>query len=201
MRKKTEEKRRTIVDAAKEVFRERGYETSSVADIAARAGASKATVYSYFPSKEALFMEVLLEAGRAHGESSFSALVASASLADGLRLLGERHLAFISSPEALAVVRLAIMEGARSTLGREFYERGPGMLIDWLAEYLNGAIEKGMLRREDSRSMAEHLKALYEAGITERRLFGSGAPVTAEQMRAAAARAVEIFLCYYGAGG
>ena len=201
MRKKTEEKRQTILGAAKVVFRERGYETSSVADIAARAGASKATVYSYFPSKEALFMEVILEAGQAHGEVAFSELVASESLAEGLRRLGERHLAFISTPEAIAVVRLAIMEGERSTLGREFYERGPGMLIDRLAEYLAGAVGKGLLRGDDPHWMAAHLKALYEAGITERQLFGSGVPLDPQLLRTAVARAVTIFLRFYGTTG
>ena len=200
MRKKTEEKRQMILDAATEVFRERGYETSSVQDIAAHAGASKATVYSYFPSKEALFMEVILEAGQAHGEASFSELVASDSLADGLRRLGGRHLAFISTPDALALARLAIMEGERSTLGREFYDRGPGMLVERLAEYLDGAAQKGLLRREDPRWMAEHLKALFEAGIMERRLFGSGVELAPAQRTACVARAVDIFLRYYGAG-
>jgi AcrR family transcriptional regulator len=201
MRKKTEEKRQTIVEAAKDVFRERGYETSSVSDIASRAGASKATVYSYFPSKEALFMEVILEAGQEHGEAAFSELVASESLTDGLRRLGERHLTFISTPEALALARLAIMEGERSTLGREFYERGPGMLIERLAEYLDGAAAKGLLRREDPRWMAEHLKSLYEAGITERRLFGSGVQLEPREVHDAVARAVDIFLNYYGTPG
>lgn len=197
MRKKTEEKRQGILSAAKEVFRESGYETSSMSGIAARAGVSKATVYSYFPSKEALFMEVILEAGQAHGDATFSELVASESLEDGLRRLGERHLAFISTPDAIASARLAIMEGQRSALGREFYDRGPGRMIGDLAGYLEGAMGKGQLRAGDPRWMAEHLKALYEAGITERRLFGSDADFKPEQLRDCVIRAVDVFLCFY----
>lgn len=197
MRKKTEEKRLGLLDAAREVFRESGYETSSMADIAARAGSSKATLYSYFPSKEALFMEVILEAGRAHGEAMFSELVASASLEEGLRRLGERHLKFTTTPDAIALARLAITEGERSSLGRDFYARGPGKLIGELAAYLEGAIGRGQLRAGDPRWMAEQLKALYEAGITERRLFGDDAQLKPEQLRDCVARAVDMFLCLY----
>jgi hypothetical protein len=64
---------------------------------------------------------------------------------------------------------------------------------------LDGAARKGLLRREDPRWMAEHLKALFEAGMTERRLFGSGVEPTPAQRTAYVARAVDIFLRYYGA--
>ena len=197
MRRKTEEKRQAILDAAREVFRESGFETSSMADVAARAEASKATVYSYFPSKEALLMEVILEAGREHGERAFGELEASESLATGLQQLGQRHLMFISLPETIATSRLAITVGERSSLGREFYARGPGMLVDRLAEYLAGAVEGGQLRRDDTRRMAEQLKALYEAGITERRLFGENVPLDDEQVRTSVERAVDVFLSFY----
>jgi AcrR family transcriptional regulator len=48
-----------ILDAAFEVFLERGYEGASMEAIARRVGVSKPVVYSSFPSKEALFGELL----------------------------------------------------------------------------------------------------------------------------------------------
>jgi TetR/AcrR family fatty acid metabolism transcriptional regulator len=44
-----------IIDAALEVFRERGYANARMADIARRAGVSYGLVYHYFGSKEVLF--------------------------------------------------------------------------------------------------------------------------------------------------
>jgi len=197
MRKKTEQKRQTILDAAREIFLESGFETSSMDDIAARAAVSKATVYSYFPSKDALFMEVLIEAGTTHGEAAFGELFASEDLAEGLRRFGERQLTFISTPGALALARLAINEGERSSLGRDFYARGPGVMVDRLAQYLEKAIAKSQLREGNARQMAEHLNALYEAGIVLPRLFGLDIVLDDEQQRAHVARAVDIFLGYY----
>jgi AcrR family transcriptional regulator len=198
MRQKTEAKRQAILGAAGEIFREHGFESSSMADIAARIGGSKATIYSYFPSKEALLMEVILAAGEKHGLAMFGELSASEDLARGLRRLGEFHIRFVSTPEAVALTRLAITEGERSTLGREFYTRGPRVMIAKLSEFLAGAIERGKLKPEDPRMMAEHLKALYEAGIIERRLFGDLAGLEGIDVAGSAASAVGIFMAYYG---
>ena len=49
------DKQEMIIDAALEVFREKGYASARMADIARRAGVSYGLVYHYFGSKEVLF--------------------------------------------------------------------------------------------------------------------------------------------------
>ena len=49
------DKQEMIIDAALEVFREKGYANARMADIASRAGVSYGLVYHYFGSKEVLF--------------------------------------------------------------------------------------------------------------------------------------------------
>ena len=51
-----------LMRGARKVFMERGYEGASVDEIAKAAGASKATLYSYFPDKRQLF-EAVVQAG------------------------------------------------------------------------------------------------------------------------------------------
>ena len=51
-----------IVEAALEVFAERGFSAARLDDVAARAGISKGTLYLYFPSKEELFKAVVRQA-------------------------------------------------------------------------------------------------------------------------------------------
>ncbi len=58
-RKEKVNRRRQILDAALEVFAERGYEGASVAAIAERCRLSKGLVYFYFRSKEDLFVRVV----------------------------------------------------------------------------------------------------------------------------------------------
>ena len=55
MRVKTEERRQAILEKALDVFRELGFDRASMSEISKRIGGSKATLYSYFQSKEELF--------------------------------------------------------------------------------------------------------------------------------------------------
>lgn len=57
--------RRQIVDSALRCFTEDGFHATSVDDIATRASTSRATLYQYFESKEAIFVELMYEAGGA----------------------------------------------------------------------------------------------------------------------------------------
>jgi AcrR family transcriptional regulator len=56
--------REALLDAAVELFAERGYDRTTVRDIAGRAGVNQALLFRYFGSKEALFAAVVARAGR-----------------------------------------------------------------------------------------------------------------------------------------
>jgi AcrR family transcriptional regulator len=55
---RAEETRSHILDAAGELFAERGYDATSVADICAQAGVTKGAFYHHFESKQAVFLEL-----------------------------------------------------------------------------------------------------------------------------------------------
>ena len=57
------ERRQQLLDAALEIFGIGGYAEASMAEIARTAGITKPVVYQHFPSKRALFLEVLGECG------------------------------------------------------------------------------------------------------------------------------------------
>jgi len=54
--KKSEETRNRILEAALEVFRERGFERATMREIATAAGVAAGAAYYYFESKEAIVM-------------------------------------------------------------------------------------------------------------------------------------------------
>ena len=67
------ERRHQLIDIARSLFAERGYEGTSIEEIALRANVSKPVVYEHFGGKEGLYavvvdreMSALLEIGRAH---------------------------------------------------------------------------------------------------------------------------------------
>lgn len=56
-------RRGEILDAALEVFAEKGYESGTLRSIAARVGVSEPALYRHYRSKEALFADVIATAG------------------------------------------------------------------------------------------------------------------------------------------
>nr|WP_042194337.1 TetR/AcrR family transcriptional regulator [Kibdelosporangium sp. MJ126-NF4]CEL21255.1 Transcriptional regulator, TetR family [Kibdelosporangium sp. MJ126-NF4]CTQ96177.1 Transcriptional regulator, TetR family [Kibdelosporangium sp. MJ126-NF4] len=53
-----------LLDAARDLFADRGYDRTTVRDIAGRAGVNQALLFRYFGSKEALFAAVVARSGR-----------------------------------------------------------------------------------------------------------------------------------------
>src|SRR5436190_19792987 len=53
------QKRQQILDGARKVFLEHGFDGASMNDIVKAAGVSKGTIYAYFPSKEKLFEKLV----------------------------------------------------------------------------------------------------------------------------------------------
>ena len=106
MRRRSESKRQAIIDVATEVFREHGFEQASMAEISARLGGSKATLYSYFPSKEALFLKVVHRFAESFMRGLFSELGPAVDVTASLRSFGERFVEFIGDPKMILVLRV-----------------------------------------------------------------------------------------------
>ena len=58
-RRRGEETRARILEAAEECFAQRGYDGTGVAEICRRADVTKGAFYHHFPSKQVLFLELL----------------------------------------------------------------------------------------------------------------------------------------------
>lgn len=199
MRMKTEEKRQAILEVAAKTFQELGFERTSMSEICARVGGSKATIYNYFASKEALFSEVMFVATEAEFIAVHDALDQSAQdIAESLRGFGERFLGFLYSPRIRAERHLAISESRRTELGRLVYERGVLRSQKLIADFLQTAANAGKLRPLDPGVAARHLCALLEAELLDPFLHQQLNEVSVEQITALTARAIDIFMAGYG---
>lgn len=88
--------RDTIVDTAIGLFESHGIDGTSVEEIAEAAGVSRATVFNYFPYKEAILVEIgarLVSEIAAHAAAHQRRSVRQAlyDLADGIAAIAERH--------------------------------------------------------------------------------------------------------------
>ena len=197
MRVRTEAKRQAILETAARAFLELGYERASMSEIAARLGGSKATLYGYFPSKEDLFVHVVNHIVKIEPAFTELAHLTEEEPRPVLERMGQRFLAAVTSPDALAARRMVIAQTAQSDIGRRFSEVRTKLNAD-LAGYLAAATKAGRLNVKDPTVAAVHLLALYESDLIWRGLFGSRQSFTRAQIRQAAARAVGVFMAAYG---
>lgn len=97
-------RRSDILSAAKQVFAERGYHATTVADIARQAGLSYGSIYWYYDSKETLFHELMsaeAQALRAHINAAVRATSAEAGPSAPLQAAVRATLEFYESDSAL----------------------------------------------------------------------------------------------------
>jgi AcrR family transcriptional regulator len=64
MRLPADQRRRQLLDVAREVFARSGFHATSMDDVAVEAGVTKPVLYQHFPSKRALYVELLEDTGR-----------------------------------------------------------------------------------------------------------------------------------------
>jgi AcrR family transcriptional regulator len=192
------EKRRGQISAvAESVFLEHGYAGATMQLIAARAGASKETLYRHFGCKEALFSEVVRRrSARITGgdELALSGPPEKVLLELALNLL---HL--LGAPDALCLYRVIVAEAPREPeLGRIFYAQGPGRVVAGLAGYLTRAAGRGELRIGDSDLAARLFVGAVIAHHQILRLV-MAASFSEAELRVHAREAVSLFLARYGA--
>jgi len=148
--------RQRLLDAACEAFRDEGYQVS-IDRIAARAHVARQTLYNHFPSKDALFAEVVRHAI----QSVLVTLDRDGDVRATLLAFSEAYREKILSSDGIAIFRTLTAEAPRFPgLAKQFFRQGPQTTRKRLAEYLARAMEEGQLRRDDPDFAAEMLTAM-----------------------------------------
>jgi TetR/AcrR family transcriptional repressor of mexJK operon len=185
-----------LVDVATEVFLEQGFKGASMSEIARRAGASKQTLYARYPSKAALFA-ALVERKASLLFKAIGPLNEDRSLRETLVHCGCELLDLILSEEAHGVHRVVIAECVEfPELGELFWERGPGRMRAFLADYLRSQEKQGTLQCGDPEQAVEILLALVVSAASLRASLGLKPSFvkTQAQRKAWVNSAVDLFL-------
>jgi AcrR family transcriptional regulator len=189
-------KRRQIVDGARALFLERGFEGASMGEIARRAGVSKGTLYVYFQNKEQLFCAIMDEERRLHLDR-LGSLDPDRDVREVLVQFGRNLVIFILKSKTVAGMRAAISIAERMPdVGRAFYERGPATTIKTMAAFLDRKVAQGELSIRDTRLAANQLLDLYQTSLVRPALFGLEPPPEEFEARVQAVveSAVDLFL-------
>src|SRR5437868_12287005 len=97
-------KRDAILRAAIDLFAERGYFNSQVADVARAAGVAAGTVYLYFKSKDDLLVSIFDRSMRDGLEAGRASVAGLDDPEERLRRLARGHLARLGADRNLAIV-------------------------------------------------------------------------------------------------
>jgi len=191
-----------IREAAARLFLDKGYQATSMDDIAAAARISKQTIYTHFSSKEHLFADLVL--GNADRVEAFiGSLVApfpeAGDLEAGLRRVAREYARFVIRPEVLHLRRLVIGEAGRfPDLARTYYERVPERVYSALAALLRELADAGRLQIDDPLLAAHHFGWLVLGRPLDRGMFLPAAEVTrGVDLDELADAAVRVFLAAY----
>lgn len=137
-----------LLDAALNLFVEKGFAATRMEEVATRAGVSKGTVFLYFPSKEELFKAVVREniSGRFE-EWNAELLSYEGSAADMLHHCMTSWWQRVGSTQASGITKLLISEGSHFPDIVEFYQNEvvqPGHAL--IRQVLQRGIDRGEFR-------------------------------------------------------
>lgn len=188
-----------VLEGARTIFLRDGFEGASVEEIAREASVSKATLYSYFPDKRVMFIEVFRHE-LARDAADTSALVeVDLPVEQVLPFIVQIISAHLISEFGLRIYRVSVGEAERfPALAQEFYETGLLLLRSQLVGYLERCVQRGELCIPDLELAAEQLIELAGVGIHSRALFLGPQSVDKEQLRRVNSGAVRMFMaCYH----
>lgn len=161
-----QERRKTILRAAIEVFARKGYHGCRIADVAKEAGVAYGLVYHYFQNKDELLRSVFDYAWSGFVGRMVAVATAKGPLAEKVRRVTQ--VAFDAYQYDPRAVRVIILEIARNPAGAKIDRQSAfGDVIALAENMLIEAQDSGELRRDlDPRLCAALLFGAIELGLT-----------------------------------
>jgi AcrR family transcriptional regulator len=156
------ERVKRVLEAAAGQFIEHGFARASVDAIARLSGGSKVTIYSYFPTKEALFEAAVGSCTDVVVASLPPGALDSDNPEVALSMIGTSFLKLMRSDETLGSFRMMFAAaGEHVDACNAFYREGPAKLVRQVADYLRGANAAGTLSISSPDEAADQFLALF----------------------------------------
>src|SRR3954452_24089730 len=138
-------KRRQILDGARKVFMNLGFDGASMGEIARAAGVSKGTLYVYFADKNRLFEAIVGEEVLEQGKTAFN-FDPARDVTTTLMEFGHAYIQLLCRPGGGSATRTVMAIAERMPeVGRRFYENVVSLTIGRLGDYLEAHVRSGDL--------------------------------------------------------
>lgn len=193
----TDRKRLAILQAAIDEFRENGFEATSMDRIAATAGVSKRTVYNHFPSKDALFAEILVQLWKKSTALIDLAYRPDRPLREQLLELVRQKLRMLDDANFVDLARVAIAETIHSPERAQSMVARMGDKEEGVTIWIRAALADGRLKPLDPAFAANQIQGLVKSFAFWPQITMGAPPPSKEMQEQVAASAVDMFLGYY----
>lgn len=197
-RQLTDHKRHAIVEAAIAEFRQHGFEATSMDRVAATAGVSKRTVYNHFPSKDALFGEILRGLWQRSADAVNLVYRPDQPLRAQLITLLQQKLRLLDDPAFIDLSRVALAEGIHSPARARELISQLGSKEEGTTTWLRAALADGRLAGVEADFASQQLQALVKGFAFWPQLTMGQPPLSPQQQTQVAESAVAMFLGLYG---
>ncbi|NVJ97837.1 MAG: TetR/AcrR family transcriptional regulator [Alphaproteobacteria bacterium] len=195
------EKNMAIIDAASMLFLEKGFDGTSMDEVAKRAGVSKQTVYSHFSSKEQLFAESIHITIEKYFPDQALQGMQTHTLETDLTAVAAKFATLLMSKDAMAMHRVLVSAAPRGPqLATIFWEAGPAEMIVKLSAFLQKWVDAGELVIDDLEKAGAHLIALLKGKYHFEMSIGLYDTLDEAAFNAHVADAVDCFLKLYRKG-
>ncbi len=150
-RPRGETRRQQILDAASAVFLEHGYARATIDLVVSRAGASKASIYSFFGDKEGLFSALIEERAEAILADFPEIEIGNASVRTVLTDIARQYMDVVMNAEVVGLTRLVLAEGQRfPRVAETFYRVGQDPVTARVAKALRAWAKNGRISAVDA---------------------------------------------------
>ena len=189
-----------ILTAARELFLNSGYGSTSMDAVAKHAGVSKSTLYAHFENKEQLFGAVVgTVRQRLHDALTSVSTTDERDINKMLCQIGTQFMRYVTEPTSLTIFRVVIGElNTFPELGREMYQSGQIVIGGLISDFFRQWTEAGLLNIEDTKLAARQFLTLVKGDLQFRCLCDVDQTLSETEIKRNVEAAVAMFLAYYG---
>ena len=178
--------KKMFIESSIKLFADKGFNGTSMRDIAKAVGTTLPTIYYYFGNKQDLYQSILREVIEKFIETTATAAVEVGGIREKLIAMGMAKHRFIAENREMMMLYLREMYGPKGVVSlNESIAQGVMMLEMLVRE----GIEKGELRQVDPNITAWYLMGVFST--YDMRIVGRGELPSEEEIRAVVDLAIE----------
>jgi AcrR family transcriptional regulator len=190
-------KRRQILEGARRLFLDLGFDGASMGEIARAAGVSKGTLYVYFADKNRLFEAIVEQEVLDQQKVAFN-FDPERDVATTLREFGQAYIELLCRPGGGSAIRTVMAIAERMPeVGSRFYGNVVAHTIARLADYLDTRVTAGDLEIEDRKLAASQFMMACQASLFLPFVFQASPAPSAERIAEVVESATRMFLAAY----